>query len=166
MAKNKKDSETDLEILRNIEANPKLTQRQIAKDLGMSLGKTNYLIQALLKRGLVKVNNFKTSDNKLGYLYLLTPEGIEAKRKLTMVFLQRKSEEFDKLKQEMENTVRKQTNITMLKRQNISQPKMYFVIIFLQPPTIHFYFSFFWGLGFRVYGLRFRVRVSRLWFRV
>ena len=102
MAKDQKDTETDLEILRNIEANPKLTQRQIAKDLGMSLGKTNYLIQALLKRGLVKVNNFKTSDNKLGYLYLLTPEGIEAKRKLTMVFLQRKSEEFDKLKQEME----------------------------------------------------------------
>ncbi len=80
----------------------KLTQRQIAKELGMSLGKTNYLIQALLKRGLVKVNNFRTSDNKLGYLYLLTPEGIEAKRKLTMIFLQRKSEEFDKLKEEME----------------------------------------------------------------
>jgi len=102
MVKDNKDSETDLEILRNIEANPKLTQRQIAKELGMSLGKTNYLIQALLKRGLVKVNNFRTSDNKLGYLYLLTPEGIEAKRKLTMIFLQRKSEEFDKLKEEME----------------------------------------------------------------
>jgi len=102
MEKHQKDSETDLEILRNIEANPKLTQRQIAKDLGMSLGKTNYLIQALLKRGFVKVNNFKTSGNKLGYLYLLTPEGIEAKRKLTMIFLQRKSEEFDKLKEEME----------------------------------------------------------------
>ena len=87
MEKHQKDSETDLEILRNIEANPKLTQRQIAKDLGMSLGKTNYLIQALLKRGFVKVNNFKTSGNKLGYLYLLTPEGIEAKRKLTMIFL-------------------------------------------------------------------------------
>ena len=64
MAKDQKDTETDLEILRNIEANPKLTQRQIAKDLGMSLGKTNYLIQALLKRGLVKVNNFKTSDGR------------------------------------------------------------------------------------------------------
>ena len=72
MAKNKKDSETDLEILRNIEANPKLTQRQIAKDLGMSLGKTNYLIQALLKRGLVKVNNFKTSDKIIAKKLLVT----------------------------------------------------------------------------------------------
>ena len=102
MEKDQKNSEIDLEILRNIEENPKLTQRQIAKQLGLSLGKTNYLIQALLERGLVKVNNFKKSDNKLGYLYLLTTEGIEAKRKLTMIFLQRKSEEFDKLKKEME----------------------------------------------------------------
>ncbi len=102
MEEDQKNSEIDLEILRNIEENPKVTQRQIAKQLGMSLGKTNYLMQALLKRGLVKVNNFKKSDNKLGYLYLLTPEGIDAKRKLTMIFLQRKSEEFDKLKKEME----------------------------------------------------------------
>jgi len=68
----------------------------------MSLGKTNYLIQALLKKGFVMVDNFRTSDNKLGYLYLLTPEGIEIKRKLTILFLQRKSEEFDKLKKEMD----------------------------------------------------------------
>jgi len=72
MAKDQKDTETDLEILRNIEANPKLTQRQIAKDLGMSLGKTNYLIQALLKRGLVKVNNFKTSDKIITKKLLVT----------------------------------------------------------------------------------------------
>jgi len=95
-------SEIELEILRNIEANPHLTQRQIAKDLGMSLGKTNYLIQALLGKGFLMINNFRTSDNKLGYLYLLTPEGIEIRRKLTILFLQRKSEEFDKLKKEME----------------------------------------------------------------
>jgi EPS-associated MarR family transcriptional regulator len=95
-------SEIELEILRNIEANPHLTQRQIAKDLGVSLGKTNYLIQALLGKGFLMINNFKRSDNKLGYLYLLTPEGIEKKRKLTILFLQRKSEEFDKLKKEME----------------------------------------------------------------
>ena len=101
--KNKKNhSEEELEILRNIEANPKLTQRQIAKDLGMSLGKTNYLIKALLDKGFLMVNNFKTSDNKLGYLYILTPKGMENKRKLTMLFLQRKSEEFDTLKKEME----------------------------------------------------------------
>ena len=95
-------SETELEILRNIEANPNLTQRQMAKDLGISLGKTNYLIQALLAKGFIKINNFKRSDNKLGYLYLLTPEGIEMQAKLTVLFLERKSEEYNKLKKEME----------------------------------------------------------------
>ena len=101
--KNKENnSEIELEILRNIEANPKITQRQIAKDLNMSLGKTNYLIKVLLTKGLLIINNFRTSDNKLGYLYLLTPKGIEKRRKLTMLFLQRKSEEFDNLKKEME----------------------------------------------------------------
>jgi EPS-associated MarR family transcriptional regulator len=101
--KNRKNhSELELEILRNIEANPNLTQRQMAEDLGMSLGKTNYLMKALLEKGLLKINNFKRSDNKLGYLYLLTPDGMETKRKLTILFLQRKSEEFVKLKKEME----------------------------------------------------------------
>jgi len=95
-------SETELEILSNIEANPNLTQRQIAKKLGVSLGKTNYLIQALLSKGFLKINNFRRSDNKLGYLYLLTPKGLEIRRKLTTLYLQRKSEEFDKLKKEME----------------------------------------------------------------
>ena len=96
-------SETDLKILTNIEVNPNLTQRQIAKDLGVSLGKTNYLIKALLNKGYLKVNNFRSSDNKLSYLYLLTPKGVETKRELTILFLQRKSEEFDKLKKEMEH---------------------------------------------------------------
>ncbi len=97
-----KHTETELEILTNIEANPNLTQRQIAKKLGVSLGKTNYLIQALLEKGLLKINNFRRSDNKLGYLYLLTPKGLETRRKLTTLYLQRKSEEFDKLKKELE----------------------------------------------------------------
>ena len=70
--------------------------------MGLSLGKINYLIKALLGKGLIKVNNFRRSDNKIGYLYLLTPEGIDEKRKLTFVFLQRKSEEFDKLKKEIQ----------------------------------------------------------------
>ena len=95
-------SETELEILRNLEENPNLTQRQMAKEIGMSLGKTNYLIKALLNKGLLMINNFKTSDNKLRYLYILTPKGLEVRRKLTVLFLQRKSEEFDKLKKEME----------------------------------------------------------------
>tara|TARA_B100000214_G_C23956610_1_gene623174 strand:- start:1043 stop:1360 length:318 start_codon:yes stop_codon:yes gene_type:complete len=98
----KSHSETELEILQKLEENPKLTQRQIAEHMGLSLGKINYLIKALLGKGLIKVNNFRRSDNKIGYLYLLTPEGIDEKRKLTLLFLQRKSEEFDKLKKEIQ----------------------------------------------------------------
>ena len=103
MKKRINHSEVELEILRKIEANPNLTQRQIAKNLDMSLGKINYLIQALLSKGFLMVSNFKGSDNKLGYLYLLTPEGVETKKRLTMLFLQRKSDEFDKLKKEMDH---------------------------------------------------------------
>ena len=104
MNKKINNSEEELEILRQIEENPNLTQRQIADHLGLSLGKINYLIKALLEKGVVKVDNFKRSDNKLGYLYLLTPEGVERKRKLTLLFIQRKSEEFDKLKDELSRT--------------------------------------------------------------
>ena len=102
MKKRINHSEVELEILRKIEENPNLTQRQIAEHLELSLGKINYLIKALLAQGLLKMNNFRGSGNKLGYLYLLTPQGVDTKRKLTMLFLQRKSEEFDKLKKEME----------------------------------------------------------------
>ena len=104
MNKKINNSEEELEILRKIEENPNLTQRQIADHLGLSIGKINYLIKALLEMGVVKVDNFKRSDNKLGYLYLLTPEGVERKRKLTLLFIQRKSEEFDKLKAELSRT--------------------------------------------------------------
>lgn len=102
MKKEKNYSETELDILRNIEKNPKLTQRQISKQLGISLGKTNYLIKALLSKGLLMIENFKTSKNKLRYLYVLTPKGIEVRKNLTILFLKRKSEEFDKLKEEIE----------------------------------------------------------------
>jgi len=97
-----KHSEEELEILRKIEEDPYLTQRQIAEHLGLSLGKINYLIKALMEKGLLMVDNFKKSNNKLGYIYLLTPQGMDRKRKLTLLFLQRKSEEFDKLKEELE----------------------------------------------------------------
>ena len=102
MKKRINHSEVELEILRKIEENPNLTQRQIAEHLELSLGKINYLIKALLAKGLLKMNNFRGSGRKLGYLYLLTPQGVDTKRKLTMLFLQRKSKEFDKLKKEME----------------------------------------------------------------
>ena len=102
MKKRINHSEVELEILRKIEENPNLTQRQIAEQLGLSLGKINYLIQALISKGFLLIGNFKRSDNKLGYLYLLTPEGVEIKKELTILFLKRKSREFDKLKKEME----------------------------------------------------------------
>ena len=101
MKKDINNSEEELEILRKIEENPNLTQRQIAEHLGLSLGKINYLIKALLGKGMVKVDNFRKSDKKIGYLYLLTPKGVERKRKLTLLFLQRKAEEFDRLKEEI-----------------------------------------------------------------
>ena len=103
MKKRINHSEEELEILRKIDENPNLTQRQIAEHLGLSLGKINYLIQALLGKGFLMIDNFRRSDNKLGYLYLLTPEGVETKKKLTILFLGRKSEEFDKLKKDMEH---------------------------------------------------------------
>ena len=103
MKKRINHSEVELEILRKIEENPNLTQRQIAEQMGLSLGKINYLIQALLGKGFLMIDNFRRSDNKLGYLYLLTPEGVETKKKLTILFLGRKSEEFDKLKKDMEH---------------------------------------------------------------
>ena len=103
MKKRINHSEVELEILRKIDENPNLTQRQIAEQMGLSLGKINYLIHALMGKGFLMIDNFKKSNNKLGYLYLLTPEGVETKKKLTILFLQRKSEEFDKLKKELEH---------------------------------------------------------------
>ena len=95
---------TDAEytILKILEDNPKMTQRQVAKEMGLSLGKTNYIIRALVARGWVKLNNFKRSDNKLGYIYLLTPEGVTKKSILAENFLRRKSEEYNRLKKEIE----------------------------------------------------------------
>ena len=102
MKEKKIQSDLEYKILKNIEANPSLTQRQLAKELDVSLGKVNYVIRALLDIGWVKVDNFKKSDNKIGYLYLLTPEGIAQKTIITQQFLQRKIEEYDNLKKEIE----------------------------------------------------------------
>jgi EPS-associated MarR family transcriptional regulator len=74
----------------------------MARELGMSLGKANYCLHALLEKGFVKVRNFRNNPSKRGYAYLLTPEGISAKASLTRVFLKRKRDEYDALKQEIE----------------------------------------------------------------
>ncbi|MEA3642082.1 MAG: MarR family EPS-associated transcriptional regulator [Lamprobacter sp.] len=88
--------------LRQLKANPQLSQRQLAKALGISLGRTNYCLRALIERGWVKVEHFRSSKNKLAYAYLLTPEGIDTKARITARFLQRKRAEYDVLKVELE----------------------------------------------------------------
>ena len=81
---------------------PAASQRGLADRLGVSLGKLNYCLRALVDKGLVKANNFRRSDNKLAYAYVLTPAGLEEKRRLTQAFLQRKLTEFEVLQQEIE----------------------------------------------------------------
>ena len=90
------------EVMRAIEAQPEKSQREIARELGVSLGGVNYAMKALVERGLVKVKNFGRSDNKLGYVYVLTPQGIRQKSELAASFLSRKLEEYDVLRQEIE----------------------------------------------------------------
>jgi len=94
--------DTEYNLLKILKDNPEMTQRQLSKELGLSLGKTNYVLHALIDKGLMKLSNFKRSDNKVGYLYLLTPEGIEEKSVLAKNFLERKSGEFNRLKKEIE----------------------------------------------------------------
>ncbi len=94
--------EIHLKVLRLLEGNPKMNQRDLAKALGVSLGKTNYCLKALLAKGLVKAQNFQNSKQKLAYSYLLTPAGIAAKSLLTHRFLSRKIVEFDVLRAEID----------------------------------------------------------------
>lgn len=91
-----------LEVMRVIEANPEMSQREIARELGVSLGGVNYAMKALVERGLVKVKNFGRSDNKLGYVYALTPAGMKQKSELAASFLSRKLEEYEVLRLEIE----------------------------------------------------------------
>ncbi len=89
--------------MRLLEQNPDLTQRELAERLGVSVGGLNYCLKALIDNGLVKMQNFATSKNKFGYVYVLTPRGIRQKALLTSQFLKRKMEEYDALKTEIEN---------------------------------------------------------------
>ena len=85
-----KNSEDEFEILRKIQKNPKTSQRELASELGFSLGKLNYCLKALQKKGLIKINNFKKNPKKINYIYVLTPSGITAKTKLTISFMKQK----------------------------------------------------------------------------
>jgi EPS-associated MarR family transcriptional regulator len=89
---------THLELLRLLERHPDYSQRQLAVALGVSLGKTHYLLKALLGKGWVKAQNFQRSDRKLGYLYALTPQGLSHRLRLTQTFLARKESEYEALK--------------------------------------------------------------------
>ncbi len=94
--------ESHLKVLRLLEIDPSLSQRDLSQALGISLGKTNYCMRALLDKGLIKMQNFRNSENKLGYAYLLTPAGFAAKAELTRNFLKIKMREYEALKQEIE----------------------------------------------------------------
>ena len=96
---NQKDIRLDL--LRKLESNPEYTQRELSKEMGVSLGKVNYCIKKLTEKGWIKLTNFKQNPNKVGYVYILTPRGIEEKTKLTFSFLKRKVIEYEVLKKEI-----------------------------------------------------------------
>lgn len=100
MTNSKED--TRFRVLRLLQDRPDLTQREIAEAIGISLGGVNYCLRALASKGLVKIRNFKNSNNKVGYAYLLTPKGIAEKTVLTAQFLKRKMEEYEALKAEIE----------------------------------------------------------------
>ena len=91
------------QILKSLEQDSNFTQRQLSNNLGVSLGKINYCLKSLIEKGFIKVNNFRNSNNKIQYSYLLTPKGIEEKVKLTLDFIRIKTQEYDTLKQEIES---------------------------------------------------------------
>ena len=95
---------THFEVLRKIQKKPIASQRKLAKDLGFSLGKLNYCLKELQKKGLVKKKNFQNQTNKINYLqYVITPKGIAERTKLTINFMKKKMQEYDELKKELEN---------------------------------------------------------------
>jgi EPS-associated MarR family transcriptional regulator len=97
------DEELRYKLFKLIDENPGLSQRDVARAMGVSLGKVNYCLNALISKGWVKVSNFKNSRNKMAYLYLLTPRGVRERAAVTAVFLRRKMEEHDALKDEIES---------------------------------------------------------------
>ena len=95
-------NQDNLDLLRKISKKPQVSQRILANELGFSLGKLNYCLRALKKKGLVKIKNFKNNKNKINYIYILTPKGIAKKSLLTVNFMKRKMREYNELKRELE----------------------------------------------------------------
>ena len=97
-----RNNEDQFEVLRKVQKKPNASQRELAKDLGFSLGKLNYCLKALKNKGHIKIKNFKNNTNKFNYLYILTPRGIAHKTNLTINFMKKKMKEYDELKKEAE----------------------------------------------------------------
>tara|TARA_B100000401_G_C52320708_1_gene491721 strand:+ start:101 stop:394 length:294 start_codon:yes stop_codon:yes gene_type:complete len=96
-----KENPDHFEVLRKIQKKPESTQRELAIELGFSLGKLNYCLSALKYKGLIKIENFKKNPNKFSYVYSLTPKGISLRTKLTISFMKKKMKEYDELKKEL-----------------------------------------------------------------
>ena len=97
------DNQDHFNVLRKIQQKPESSQRELAEDLGFSLGKLNYCLKALKVKGLVKIKNFEKNPNKINYIYVLTPKGVAEKTKLTLNFMKRKMKEYDELKREVKD---------------------------------------------------------------
>ena len=95
------DNQDHFNVLRKINSKPESTQRELAEELGFSLGKLNYCLKALKNKGLIKMKNFEKNPNKINYIYVLTPKGITEKTKLTVNFMKRKMQEYDELKKDI-----------------------------------------------------------------
>jgi len=104
-------SAIDYRLFKLISDKPEISQRELASELGLSLGKTNYCLKAVIARGLVKVDNFRRSDNKRAYAYLLTPKGIEEKARVTVQFFHWVEAEYESLKREVENIDRDESGV-------------------------------------------------------
>lgn len=108
-------------ILKLLEAKPEISQRELAKNLGVSLGKANFCLNALIEKGLLKTTNFRNSQNKLAYMYLLTPIGIEEKAKITLRFLKAKMHEYEMLQEEI-NLLKLETKTDPLFNDEVQAP--------------------------------------------
>ena len=96
-----KKKQDHFDVLRGVDKNPKSSQRKLAEELGFSIGKLNYCLKALQKKGFIKIENFKKNPKKINYIYVLTPKGISEKTKLTLNFMKSKMKEYDELKSEL-----------------------------------------------------------------
>ena len=112
--------ENRYQLLKLLEQNPSLNQRELAKAMGISLGKTNYCLNALIEKGLIKAANFKRSKTKMNYAYFLTPKGLDEKARVTLQFLKLKQQEYDSLVKELEEPQKEAAQIDLKQKEDLS----------------------------------------------